>query len=114
MLENESQSGRAPGWRGPVVLGFALAALATMLAILVIGPKVQAEAPTGNNTVQAMGQWQLVPPVTPNNLRDVFMVSANDGWAVGENGTALHYNGTSWQPGNISTTDTLVDVYMVT
>ncbi|MBF6613144.1 MAG: S-layer homology domain-containing protein [Chloroflexi bacterium] len=59
-------------------------------------------------------RWQLMNPVTGMNLRDVHMVSPTDGWAVGDGGTLLHYNGTAWSPSSsISTTDTLVDVFML-
>ena len=34
---------------------------------------------------------------TGNNLRSVAMVSAGEGWAVGDGGTILHYTGGSWQ-----------------
>src|SRR5436190_5431291 len=60
-------------------------------------------SPTGASA--AIGKWMVVPTVTSNNLRDVHMVSANLGWAVGENGTVLRYNGTIWEQVDISTTD---------
>jgi photosystem II stability/assembly factor-like uncharacterized protein len=57
--------------------------------------------------------WRTVTPITTRDLRDVFMVSTTDGWAVGNVGTVLRYNGTSWSTFPISTSDTLRDVYMV-
>src|SRR5438876_3429424 len=49
----------------------------------------------------ATGQWTVVPPVTSRELRDVYMVSSNLGWAVGGasgiEGTVLRYDGTAWQ-----------------
>lgn len=58
-------------------------------------------------------QWHVVPPATASNLRDVDMVSGSDGWAVGEEGIVLHYTGGVWQQVNLSTTNTLVDVFML-
>lgn len=41
--------------------------------------------------------WQPVDSPTSNFLEDISMLSATDGWAVGNNGTTLHWNGSSWQ-----------------
>jgi hypothetical protein len=57
--------------------------------------------------------WKLAPQVTPNDLQDVYMVSSTDGWAVGEGGTVLHYDGSAWTSVDISTTDRLRDVFML-
>jgi hypothetical protein len=46
-------------------------------------------------------------------LRDVHMVSTNEGWAVGENGVVLRYNGVSWTVVPTFTAETLVDVHML-
>jgi hypothetical protein len=87
-----------------------------MLAITaatLLATNTQAAAPIENPEVLA---WRLVPAVTGANLRDVHMVSATDGWAVGENGTVLRYDGTSWSPVNINpqpSNETLVDVHML-
>lgn len=33
---------------------------------------------------------------TKAGLSSVFMLNANDGWAVGEGGGIIHWNGTDW------------------
>ena len=50
---------------------------------------------------------------TANDLRDVFMLNIDEGWAVGTNGTVLHYAGSAWNLVNIGTSDTLVDVFFL-
>lgn len=40
--------------------------------------------------------WENAASPVTANLNSVAMVSANDGWAVGENGTVLHYDGKNW------------------
>ncbi|RLI15848.1 hypothetical protein DRO41_03500, partial [Candidatus Bathyarchaeota archaeon] len=42
--------------------------------------------------------WNEVASPTTETLYSVFMVDANDGWAVGKNGTILHWTGTEWIP----------------
>jgi hypothetical protein len=51
--------------------------------------------------------------VTNEMLRDVHMVSTADGWAVGENGVVLRYNGVQWSVVPTFTAETLVDVHMI-
>ena len=60
------------------------------------------------------GSWsQATVPVT-NSLQGVSMVSATDGWAVGDGGAILHYTGGSWNMATSPTTNTLNDLDMVT
>lgn len=40
--------------------------------------------------------WSAVSSPVIENLNSVDMVSANEGWAVGENGTVLRYDGKDW------------------
>jgi len=89
------------------------AALAGLVVTLWLAAMASAASGAASHVRPTLGEWVLVPPVTSEDLRDVHMVSSNLGWAVGENGTVLRYNGTAWQPINISTTDTLVDVLML-
>src|SRR5437870_356629 len=98
----------------PVALAVAgtLVALA-LLSMLAVAAAGAAPGPAGTPSAPAIGQWTLVPPVTNSRLRDVQMVSGSDGWAVGENGAVLHYNGSAWQQVDIGTTNILVDVFMV-
>jgi len=42
------------------------------------------------------GQWKVINPVF-TNLNDVWMISSTQGWAVGDSGTAIHWDGTQWQ-----------------
>ena len=98
---------------GPAMFATLLAAVAVLIGALVCAGNARASAPLAVNKTPLIGQWQLVPTVTGELLRDVYMVTASDGWAVGDNGTVLHYNGASWQPVNISSTFTLIDVFML-
>ena len=42
------------------------------------------------------GNLVVPPPVPPPNLRSVHFSVSNDGWAVGDSGTIIKYNGVSW------------------
>ncbi|MFL5734934.1 MAG: WD40/YVTN/BNR-like repeat-containing protein, partial [Chloroflexia bacterium] len=96
------------------VFAFMLAAaIVALLSYFGAAPADGAAAMGGGPGMPAVGRWVIVPPVTTEDLRDVDMVSSALGWAVGENGTVLKYDGTAWQPVDISSTQTLVDVYMV-
>jgi hypothetical protein len=57
--------------------------------------------------------WQLFPSPTGEDLNSVFMVDANDGWAVGAFGTIIHWNGASWSIVTSPTGDTLNSVFTV-
>lgn len=46
-------------------------------------------------------------------LQDVWGSSGNDVFAVGDNGTILHYDGTQWRQMNSGTSETLYDVWGV-
>ena len=102
-------------WRGVAVLGtlalcaFALALAAGSPAMATPGGERAAVAKDG----PAGLVWEVVPPVTGEDLRDVFMLAEDDVWAVGNGGTVLHFDGATWSPVPISTTDTLRDIYMV-
>ena len=50
---------------------------------------------------------------TTNDLYDVFMVSASDGWAVGYGGTMLRWNGTDWSTVTSPTTTTIYSIFVV-
>jgi chitodextrinase len=50
---------------------------------------------------------------TTNWLRSVFMVSADDGWAVGNDGTIIRWDGTNWNIVTSPTTQSLLSVFMV-
>jgi photosystem II stability/assembly factor-like uncharacterized protein len=44
----------------------------------------------------AYGQWKLHTTTSYGKLWAAHFLNSNNGWAVGENGTILHYNGVSW------------------
>ena len=51
-----------------------------------------------NYAQTSSGQWEVFNSPTINTLNSVSMVSINDGWAGGNDGTLLHYDGTQWTP----------------
>ena len=57
--------------------------------------------------------WSTVTSPTTQRLLSVFMVGADDGWAVGVNGTILRWTGSSWNNVNSPTRERLYDVFMV-
>lgn len=58
------------------------------------------------------GEWEVEdPPPTTRTLQSVWGSSGSDVFAVGRNGTILHYNGTSWSPMKSSTTQWLHGVW---
>ena len=51
----------------------------------------------GQRTVEVENfTWATAASPVTANLNSVAVVSANDAWAVGVNGTVLHYDGDSW------------------
>ncbi len=42
--------------------------------------------------------WNEVTPITLATLYSDFMVSPNDGWAVGSGGEIIRWTGTEWIP----------------
>ncbi len=102
--------------RAAIVSGAFVLALSILCTILVIGeaqPGASAKALDHAPFSPADGQWQVVPAPTGESLRKVSMASSADGWAVGDNGTLLHYDDAAWRLVNLGTTDTLVDVFML-
>lgn len=65
-----------------------------VLALAVLVVLVLAAVPTAN----AQGTWSTVVSPTSSNLNSVSMVSADEGWAVGDAGTILHYANRIWTP----------------
>lgn len=43
------------------------------------------------------GQWSKVTIPATGKLNSVAMLSANEGWAVGDKGAILHYQNGTWQ-----------------
>ena len=65
----------------------------------------------------APGNWQCWGPNDPNpcqlSLSSAAMVSPTDGWAVGEGGIILHWNGSVWSQVTSPITGWLLSVAMV-
>jgi photosystem II stability/assembly factor-like uncharacterized protein len=57
--------------------------------------------------------WTEVPCPTNNKLFGVFMLSSDEGWAVGEQGTILFWDGSSWTQVPSPTDKWLSDVFML-
>jgi photosystem II stability/assembly factor-like uncharacterized protein len=61
------------------------------------------------------GNLVVPPPVPPPNLESVHFTASNDGWAVGDSGTIIKYDGTTWStyqtapivPNNLYSLDTI-------
>lgn len=99
--------------------------LGTATATTTIGPPLQA---TISATLTLLGSRQCPPPPQPmtcspslfcwsnplpqgNAVRGMFALSGSDVWAVGDAGTALHYDGTSWTSVTTSVSDNLFAVW---
>jgi len=82
--------------------GLKVSLLIVMVALVVCVPIVNAEG--------AMLSW--TSPTTAT-LRSVYMVSADDGWAVGRFGTIIHWDGAEWSNVTSPTADPLESVFMV-
>ena len=54
-----------------------------------------ARAETVTSSIQYF-TWTKYPSPVTTDLNSVDMVSISNGWAVGENGHVLHYNGSAW------------------
>jgi hypothetical protein len=92
-----------------------LAVLIATVVLAIIGLSVsnsagaQAEAATPDP--QSFSWTEVSSPVTAT-LNSIAMVSSSNGWAVGENGTLLHFDGNAWQTYSLSATTTLRSVSM--
>ncbi len=56
--------------------------------------------------------WQVDNPYNTGELRSIFMLSASDGWVVGDKGTILHYTGGRWVQVKSPVTTALGSVFM--
>jgi photosystem II stability/assembly factor-like uncharacterized protein len=60
------------------------------------------------------GSWAIVSSPTASNLRSLFMLSQTDGWAVGDGGTILRYQGASqWSKIGSPTVADLHSIYLL-
>lgn len=64
-------------------------------------------------SASSQSSWQMVSSPTTNNLNSVFMLTLSNGWAVGEHGTILHYDGSSWSTVTSPTGNNLQSVFML-
>ena len=67
--------------------------------------------PFGNDTETY--RWYELESPTEENLCSVYFVNSNDGWAVGDRGTIVHYDGSSWQLVDCPVRFDLWDVYFI-
>jgi len=79
-------------------------------------PPTDAETPVLTPTLAItptlQGIWSVVSDPITENLNSVSMVSATDGWAVGNNGTFLCWNGKKWTNVSGPSTNALLAVAM--
>lgn len=90
--------------------------LASCVALVALGCEPDVEllrAPVTTPDLDASAtRWMVEPAVTGANLRALWGSSASDVWAVGEGGTALHWNGTSWRAVSAGTGANLTSVWV--
>lgn len=76
--------------------------------LFTVGTSVRINAHMVNSGIEPMSfDW------TSADLRSVFMLDASDGWAVGQGGTILHWNGVAWETIESPTGSWLASVHMV-
>jgi len=87
--------------------------LALVLALL---PIVACSRPHLHDLLPPSATPSAVVMANPNqvDLVKIAMLAPNDGWAVGAQGTILHYNGVSWSPVISPTDSDLLGISMVT
>jgi len=68
------------------------------------------ESPTAQTPPALDPSWQVMHSRTNVTLRDVWGSSASDVFAVGDDGTILHFNGLRWAAMSSTTTETLRSV----
>ncbi len=56
-------------------------------------------------------KWTLETSVTPSGLTGIWGADANNIWAVGLNGTIIHWNGTTWRLQTSGTNERLDSVW---
>jgi photosystem II stability/assembly factor-like uncharacterized protein len=90
---------------------FSTALVASLLLLAAHTRQALASAARSATLTVASGQWPCFDPgsVEPcrSNLNDVALLSATDGWAVGNGGIILHWDGNAWRPATSPTQNTL-------
>lgn len=88
-----------------------------ILCMLVLAAGGVAATPIMPEAATDVGVWQCWNPGNPNPcdyaLTSVTLTSATDGWAIGERGIILHWNGDAWSRVGSPTTTDLSSVAMV-
>lgn len=88
----------------------------TVLVVIFISILVFNRCGCGRNPAGddiATYRWYEVESPTEKSLRSVYFVNSNDGWAVGNGGTIIHYDGNGWHPVDSSVSCDLYDIYFV-
>ncbi len=57
------------------------------------------------------GEWKLGESGTTKDLFGVYFVTEDNGWAVGQGGTVIHYDGAAWSTVDIGTTKDLYSIH---
>jgi photosystem II stability/assembly factor-like uncharacterized protein len=71
-----------------ILLSFVLSGFAPISA--------NSQSQLGSSQISNLGTWEIFTSPTEEDLSGISMLSSNDGWAVGNNGTILHWNGNIW------------------
>ena len=65
------------------------------------------------STKPKVPSWHIVDSPTTKSLNSVYFVTEDDGWAVGNSGTIVHYDGSRWSIVESPTEADLHSVYLV-
>jgi hypothetical protein len=87
-----------------------IAPIVLLLSSLMVVKTTEAET---TRIVGSVGTWGLVSSPVTDDLKSIAMTSASNGWAVGNGGTILHWNGNLWSKANSPTTQPLYAVKMI-
>ena len=66
-----------------------------------------------NSTMTMLELWGNITSPTTNTINAIFMLSDTKGWAVGDNGTILKYDGNQWILESSPTSNNLRSIYML-
>jgi hypothetical protein len=87
--------------------------LAALVLLLSASPvNLALTHPTVDKGAQSL-EWRVVTSPTIHDLRAVDMVTASEGWAVGDDGVILHWDGSAWMQMSSPVATTLESVDMV-
>lgn len=66
-----------------------------IVVVVAVGVHLMGRTPSSSTTITKSG-WLLVECPTDKSLNSIYMLSENEGWIVGSEGTILRWNGNSW------------------